>query len=132
MIPQPYQTYTDPDPLVAREQGRAEGLALGQRLAALDRSSPPEEAWAAGWHDGWAAAEYDMAEHWRAQASAVRQRAGMPSAAQLAEIRAAEPRPCWRRKDHRCSVCIRAEQEDRNRQRYGSPDFPGLRLREVA
>ena len=60
------------------------GLALGERLATVAPGMPEQAAYAAGWEDGWLAAEHKMAQSWRQVAAAVRLRAGQPSHAELA------------------------------------------------
>jgi hypothetical protein len=61
----------------------AAGLALGERLATVLPGTSAQAAWADGWHAGWAAAEHDMAEHWRHQARQVARNANSPSYAEL-------------------------------------------------
>jgi len=63
------------------------GLALGQRLATCPPGTPEQAAYAAGWEDGWAAAEHHSAQAWRQLARAVRLRGAGPSPSELAARR---------------------------------------------
>jgi hypothetical protein len=79
------------DPTLSVEQRVAAaldaGLALGERLATVAPGTPEQEAYEAGWFDGWAASEHDQAEAWRALALKMRRLANQPSYAELLERR---------------------------------------------
>jgi hypothetical protein len=59
------------------------GLALGERLATVSPGTTEQSAYAAGWCDGWAAAEHAMAQEWRRLAARVRRMASRPTHAEL-------------------------------------------------
>jgi hypothetical protein len=71
------------------------GLALGERLATCTPGSTEQQAYAAGWHDGWTAAEHHNAQQWRHLAHTTRLRATTPTPAQLA-ARRSQPDPTSR------------------------------------
>lgn len=79
------------DPALSVEQRVAAaldaGLTLGERLATVLPGTTEQEAYAAGWYDGWAASEHDQACAWRALALKMRRLANQPSYAELLERR---------------------------------------------
>jgi len=79
------------DPALSVEQRIAAaldaGLALGERLATVLPETSEQEAYAAGWYDGWAASEHDQAQAWRALALKMRRLADQPSYAELVRRR---------------------------------------------
>ncbi len=83
------------DPALTAEQRVAAaldaGLALGERLATVAPGTSGQVAYAAGWEDGWQAAEHDMAQSWRHLAATVRRWADQPSQAELARRRGEPP-----------------------------------------
>lgn len=85
----------------------------------------PEEfgSFVAGWLEGWDA-HAEQVSNWLAPTVAA---LSAPTQAELARARQCDNQPC-RTRCRRCSKCIRFEQAFRNRQRYGSDDYPGVRL----
>jgi hypothetical protein len=85
--------WEDPALTVAQRVAAAldAGLALGERLATVAPGTAGQVAYAAGWEDGWRAAEHDMAQSWRRLAATVRRWADRPSQADLARRRGEFP-----------------------------------------
>jgi hypothetical protein len=63
------------------------GLMLGERLATVLAGTGEQAAYAAGWTDGWNAAQHHEAQAWRRVAARVRQMANQPTRAELAARR---------------------------------------------
>ena len=63
------------------------GLALGERLATIEPGTPEQAAYAAGWENGWRAAEHHAASQWRQVAATVRRVADQPCHAELVRRR---------------------------------------------
>ncbi len=81
-----------------------------------------------GLHQGWLAGRDDERTAWNRIIGTYREATEHPRHVELEAARAAPIRRC-RSARCDCSACVRAGAVERNRARYGQPDYPGAQAR---